>query len=338
MKPNIVVLDGYTLAPSDPDSGHSSPTSSPTPPLDWGLIEALGPTTVYDRSTEQQAAHRAADAPIVLTNKTPLSAPTIASLPQLRYIGVLATGVNVVDLDAARQHQVVVTNIPGYGTDSVAQHVFALMLELVGHIGAHNQAVHAGQWTRCADFSFTVAPITELAGKTMGIVGLGAIGRRVAQIAHALGMRVAAAHQSSMSRVRLPGIEIQWLPLDDLVAAADVITLHCPLTPQTHHLVNARLLARVKPTAILINTGRGPLIDEQALADALTQHRIAGAGLDVLSHEPPPPDNPLLTAPRCVITPHIAWASVEARQRLMGLAAKNIQAFLSGKPINVVNA
>ncbi len=327
MSCQIVILDGYTLAPA-PGGGNG---------LDWGPVEALGPVTVYDRTGGDQIIERAQGAPVVLTNKVPLSADTIAKLPELQYIGVLATGVNVVDLDAAKRRGVVVTNVPGYSTDSVAQFVFALLLELVCHTASHGQAVHAGQWVHCPDFSFTVSPITELAGKTLGVVGMGAIGRRVAMIGHAMGMRIAAAHQSSMAKVKLHGIDVRWLPLDELVAQADVVTLHCPLNEQTRHLINAARLAKMKPTAILINTGRGPLIDEAALAQALAQGRIAAAGLDVLSTEPPAPDNPLLTAPRCLITPHIAWASVESRRRLMGLVAGNIKAFLDGKPVNVVS-
>ncbi len=340
MVPKIVVLDGYTLAP---DQGITPPTAPNATPgaaletIDWSTLRTLGDLTVYDRSTEAQAIERAADAAIVITNKTLLSAQTIAALPRLRYIGVSATGVNIVDLAAARSHDVVVTNAPAYSTDSVAQHTFALILELVNHVGAHDHAVRDGQWSRCPDFSFTVAPITELAGKTLGIVGLGAIGQRVAQIAAAMGMKIAAAHQSSMGRVSLPNIDIDWLPLDSLVATADVITLHCPLTDQTRHVINADRLAMTKPCAILINTARGALVDEQALARALRDGQIAAAGLDVLDAEPPPVDSPLLHAPRCVVTPHVAWASSALRQRLMNLITDNVKAFLDGCPVNVVN-
>ena len=305
--------------------------------MNWTSIQALGDLTVYDRTPREQISQHAQDAPIVLTNKTPLTAETIASLPQLRYIGVLATGVNVVDLVAARQHNITVTNVPGYSTDTVAQHVFALLLELINHTGAHSQAVRDGQWARCPDFSFTVAPIYELAGKTLGIVGMGTIGKRVARIGSALGMNIAAAHQSSMARVKLHGIPIKWHPIDKLLCLADVLTLHCPLTEQTRYLINAKRLATMKPTAILINTSRGPVVDEDALTIALHKNQIAAAGLDVLGSEPPAPTNPLLTTPRCVITPHIAWASVEAKKRLMDIAAQNIKAFLDESPINVVN-
>jgi glycerate dehydrogenase len=323
----IVVLDGYTLAPGGSHGGDA---------LDWAPLEALGEVTIHDRTAGGEVVSRAKGAPIVLTNKTPLGGEVIERLPGLKYIGVTATGVNVVDLDAARRHGVVVTNVPGYSTETVVQHVFALLLELVVHTCGHVRAVADGRWVGCEDFSFRVGPITELAGKTMGIVGMGAIGRRVAAVADALGMRVAAAHQSSMARVTVPGVEVRWAPIDELVAMADVITLHCPLTDQTRHLINAERLARVKPTAILINTGRGDLVDEAALAGALHGGAIAGAGLDVLSSEPPAAGNPLLSAPRCVITPHIAWASIESRRRMMVLAAGNVAAFIKGEPINVV--
>lgn len=322
MPPRIVVLDGYTLNPGD---------------VPWTPFESLGSLEVHERTPESQAIARAAGAPYILTNKALLSAATIQGLPGLKYIGVLATGTNIVDLKAARECGVTVTNVPGYSTDSVAQLVFALLMELVCHTASHALAVHDGEWTGCPDFSFTAAPITELSGKTLGIVGLGAIGQRVARIGAALGMNIAAAHQRSMDRVSIPGVEVRWLTVDELFAQADVISLHCPLTDQTRHMVNAERLGRMKKTALLINTGRGPLIDEAALAEALQKGRIAGAGLDVLSAEPPPASNPLLGAPHCVITPHIAWASVEARRRLMQRAADNLRAFIAGQPTNVVN-
>jgi glycerate dehydrogenase len=331
MPQRIVVLDGYTLTPVQP--GRKPPPGQ----LDWEPLASLGELIVYDRTPAREVAARAQGASIVLTNKAVIDAQAIQSLPQLRYIGVLATGTNIVDLDAARQRGIPVTNVPGYSAASVAQHVFALLLELATHTAAHAQAVRDGQWSRCPDFSFTVAPIVELAGKTLGIVGLGAIGKQVARIGHAMGMRIAAAHQSSMRQVELPGVAIDWMPVDDLFAHTDVITLHCPLTDQTRGLVNAQRLGCMKPTAYLINTGRGPLVDESALAETLAQGRLAGAGLDVLSTEPPSPDNPLLSAPRCIITPHIAWASYEAKQRLMRIAADNIRAFLDGRAVNVVN-
>lgn len=341
MRPKIVVLDGYTLCPTEqgtignPESHGPHATGEP---LNWHRLEAIGDVTVYDRSSEQQAIDRAKDTAIVLTNKTPLSAKSISQLPALRYIGVLATGVNVVDLEAAHQHQIVVTNVPGYSTDSVAQHVFAILLELTSRTSLHDQAVHAGQWSRSSDFSMNVSPITELAGKTLGIVGLGAIGRRVAKIGSALGMHVAAAARPGRGTVNIPNVAVRWLPLDELAKVADVLTLHCPLTEQTRHLINAPRLKTMKPSAILINTGRGALVDEAALAAALHQQQIAGAGLDVVETEPPKTDNPLLSAPHCVITPHVAWASVEAKQRLMNSIVENVKAFLNGQPINVVTA
>jgi glycerate dehydrogenase len=325
-QPRIVVLDGHTLAPGGTDTVH------------FDGFATLGPLTVHERTPADLVIQRAAGAAAVLTNKTPITAEHLNHLPDLRYIGVLATGVNVVDLDAAAAHGITVTNIPGYSSDSVAQTVFALLLELCTHTSAHSAAVHQGKWASCPDFSFTVNPITELSGKVMGIVGLGSIGKRVAQIAHAFGMYVAAAHQSSMHRIMLPEVDVQWMTVDDLFAKSDVVSLHCPLTPDTRHLANNRTIGRMQPSAFLINTGRGPLIDEVALAAALHGKAIAGAGLDVLSTEPPDPSNPLLKAPRCVITPHIAWASVEARTRLMALALRNLQQFLDGHPVNVVNA
>lgn len=331
MKPKIVVLDGYTLTTAQP--GQPAPAGEPS----WAALEKLGDVTVFDRTAEDQIVEQAADAAIILTNKAKLSADTIAKLPSLRYIGVLATGTNVVDLEAAKARKIPVTNVPGYSSESVAQHVFALLLELTNHAAAHSTRVHEGEWSHCEDFCFTVAPLVELAGKTLGIVGLGDIGKRVAMIGHALGMNIAAAHQSSMNRVSLPGIDINWLPVDELFAQADAITLHCPLTDKTKHMVNKERLATMKPSAYIINTGRGPLIDEDALAAALKHGKLAGAGLDVLSIEPPSIKNPLLAAPRCVVTPHIAWATREARCRLMDIAAGNVLGFLERKPINVVN-
>lgn len=311
-RPRIVVLDGHTLNPGD---------------LDWSELAALGELTVYDRSGEK-VVERAAGAPIVLTNKEMLDARRIEKLPDLRYIGVLATGMNVVDLEAAKRRGIVVTNVPGYAKHAVTEHVFALVLELAKLTGAHAQAVREGQWSKQEDFCFTVGPIVELAGKTMGIVGMGAIGGQVARVAGAMGMKVAAAHQRSMKEVSIPGVDIEWLALDELVERADVLTLHCPLTEATRGMMSAERMGRMKKSAFLINTGRGALVDEGALAEALREGRIAGAGLDVLSQEPPPADHPLVGAPRCVVTPHVAWASVEARRRVMAIAAANVREFL----------
>ena len=276
--PTIVVLDGHTLNPGD---------------IDWKPVESLGRLTVYDRSGDR-VVDRARGAQIVLTNKDLMTAASLEQLPELRYVGVLATGTNIVDLEAARAREICVTNVPGYGAESVAQHAFALLLELVNHTSRHVQAVRDGQWSSCPDFSFTVDTVFELAGKTMGIVGVGAIGRRVARISRALGMNIAAAYQPDMEQVRLNDVPIHWMPVDELFSAADVITLHCPLTDETHHLVNAERLEQMKPTAYLINTGRGPLVDEAALHHALMEGRIAGAGLDVLSVEPPADGHPLI--------------------------------------------
>jgi len=331
MSDRIVVLDGYTTSPLQP--GERSAIGEPS----WDELAKLGELTVHPRTAPDQIVARAKGARIVLTNKVPLDRATIQQLPELAYVGVLATGVNVVDLEAAREAGVTVTHIPGYSSDSVAQHVFALLLELVVQPGAHHRAVQDGQWSSGSDFSFTVVPTMELAGKTLGIVGLGAIGQRVARIGAAMGMNVAAAHQRSMNEVTIPGLEIDWQPLERLLARADVLTLHCPLTEQTERMINRARLGRMKRGTCLINTGRGGLLDEGAVAEALRTGHLAGAGLDVLSQEPPPADNPLLRAPRCVITPHMAWATVEARNRLMAIAVDNLRRFQQDQPINVVN-
>lgn len=317
---NIVVLDGYTLNPGD---------------LNWAPLEAFGKLTVYDRTSAEQIVERASDAEIVLTNKTPLSSSAIASLPKLRYIGVLATGYNIVDVKAAAEHGIPVTNVPDYGTRSVAQLVFALVLELCQQVRLHSEAVHAGDWARSPDFCFTRSPLIELAGKTMGIVGFGTIGQQVARIAIAFGMNVIA---SANTPKRIEGLEqVKWGSNEEVFAEADIISLHCPLTPATEGLIQARTISLMKPGALLINTSRGGLIVERELADALHAGRIAGAALDVLTKEPPPPNNPLLAAERCIITPHIAWATYEARERLLASAANNLGSFLAGNPANVVN-
>lgn len=317
---NIVVLDGYTLNPGD---------------LSWGGLEQLGRLVVYDRTPAEQIVERAYEAEILITNKTPLTADTLARLPRLAYIGVLATGYNVVDTEAARQRGIPVTNIPDYGTQSVAQFVFALILELSSKVALHDEAVKQGEWSRSLDFCFTRSPIVELFGKTLGLVGLGRIGSHTARIARALGMRVLAV--GSGRTAPQPNDDVQWVTLERLLAESDVVSLHCPLTPATERMIDADRLALMKRSAFLINTARGALIDEQALAAALHEGRIAGAGLDVLAVEPPPSDHPLLTAPNCIITPHIAWAAHEARARLMATAVANVRAFLDGEPVNVVN-
>jgi glycerate dehydrogenase len=323
---NIVVLDAHTLSPLQ--LGEHSPFHP-----NWDAIAALGPLQLYPRSKPGEVVARAQNAQILLTNKAVVSADHINALPQLEYIGVMATGYNVVDLDAARARGIPVTNIPGYGTTSVAQHVFALLLELAARVGATDAAVKNGEWVRCPDFCFTVSPFVELVGKTIGIIGYGSIGQAVARIASAFGMRVLANARSP----KPSDVPVEWVSKEELFRQSDVITLHCPLTEETRHLVNRDTLAKMKSSAFLINTGRGPLIDEDALAEALRNGVIAGFGGDVLSAEPPSSANPLLSAPRTIITPHIAWASVEARTRLMGSLAKNILDFLAGTPANVVN-
>jgi glycerate dehydrogenase len=318
-KPRIVVLDSYTLNPGD---------------LSWDPLHALGNCTLHDRTPPEQVVVRAADAEIVLTNKTPLTRQQIQSLSKLRYIGVLATGFNIVDATTAKEQKVLVTNVPTYGTRSVAQMTFALLLELTQHVGHHAQTVREGRWTRSPDFCYWDYPLIELEGLTLGLIGYGRIGRAVGELAAAFGMKVLAAVSN---RTKAPPPNVAVVDLDYLFAHSDVISLHCPLTPETKHLVNGARLQRMKPTAFLINTSRGPLIDEPALAEALSSGRIAGAGLDVLAIEPPIADNPLLQAKNCIITPHIAWATRSARARLMQSAVDNVKAFLDGKPQNVVN-
>ena len=318
MGKNIVILDGYAANPRD---------------LSWDELKALGICTIYDRTAPEEVVTRAADAEILLTNKTVLDADTLAALPHLRYIGVLATGYNIVDVEAARQRGIVVTNIPAYSTDSVAQMVFAHLLNICQQVQHHSEEVRSGRWSSCPDFCFWDTPLIELTGKRIGLVGLGHTGMRTARIALAFSMEVCA--YTSKSPLQLPP-EIKRMELDELFAQCDVISLHCPLTPDTREMVNAHRLSLMKPTAILINTGRGPLVDEQALADALNSGRIYAAGVDVLSQEPPRADNPLLTARNCYITPHIAWASGAARQRLMRIAVDNVKAYIDEQPVNNV--
>jgi glycerate dehydrogenase len=315
----IVVLDGYTLNPGD---------------LSWGRLETLGECTVYDRTAPEDVVERAGEAEIVLTNKTILSADVIRRLTRLRYIGVLATGYNVVDVEAAGERGILVTNVPSYGTRSVAQMVFAHLLNLTQHVAHHAGTVREGRWAACPDFCYWDMPLLELAGLTLGIVGFGRIGRAVAGLARAFGMKVIV--YDVIVPAEMPD-GCRMAELEEVFRDADVLSLHCPLTPRTEKLVNAERLALMKPTAFLINTSRGPLIDEPALAEALNAGRLAGAGLDVLSAEPPAADNPLLTAKNCYITPHIAWATRSARQRLLSIAIDNVAAFVAGKPQNVVN-
>jgi glycerate dehydrogenase len=315
---SIVVLDGYTTNPGD---------------LSWEPLSALAPCTVWDRTATGDLIARLADAEIVLTNKTPLAAETLAALPKLRLISVLATGVNVVDVAAAKAQGITVCNVPAYSTPGVAQAVFALLLELTNRTGHHSDSVHAGRWSAGPDFSYWDGTLVELAGLTLGVVGYGAIGSAVAAVGRAFGMQILGNRRSAQGPIPDGG---EFVTLDRLFQESDVVTLHCPLTPQTAGLVDATRLAQMKPTAYLINTARGPLVQESHLLDALQAGRLAGAGLDVLSVEPPALDHPLLRAPNCVITPHIAWATRAARQRLIAQSAANIAAFLGGAPVNVV--
>lgn len=316
----IVLLDAHTANPGD---------------VSWSPFESIGPCDIHPRTPLEETVARCAGATAIITNKAPITREIIAALPDLRYIGVIATGFNVVDTVAAKERGIPVTNVPGYGTPAVAQHVFALILELANHVGAAAADVRAGGWQRCPDFSYWDQPIIELAGKTLGIVGYGGIGAAVARIGAAFGMRVLASRRSWPTPPP-PGIEPA--DTDALFRQSDVLSLHCPLTDDTKHLINERTLGLMKPTSLLINTGRGPLVDETALAAALNAGTIAGAGLDVLSVEPPKQPNPLQQAKNCLITPHVAWASREARTRLIDACAANLRAFLAGQPVHVVNA
>lgn len=315
----IVILDGHTTNPGD---------------TSWGLIEKLGDLTVYPSTQPDQFIQRAEAADILITNKVLISDQVFDHLPNLKFISVLATGYNVIDIEAAKRRGIVVSNAPDYSTPSVAQHVFAGLLTLLNRPEAHHQAVQDGGWQRSGEFCFWIRQQTELAGKTMGIVGLGKIGRSVAKLADAFGMRVVAASRSSQAPLGYGGFE--WLNLDQLFSRSDVISLHCPLTSTTEKMVNEALLQKVKPSAILINSARGALVDEIALADALNQGKLGGAFLDVVSEEPIDSKNPLLTAKNCLITPHLAWSTIEARERLISITAANVKAFLNRSPINRV--
>lgn len=315
----IVVLDGHGMNPGD---------------ISWEALEKLGDVTVYDLTPDSEVISRASDADIVLTNKVVMSKEVIESLPKLKYIGVLATGYNVVDVAEASKKGIVVTNIPSYSTASVAQMVFSLLLAITNEVAHYTADNRAGRWSRCADFCYWDKPLIELAGKTFGIVGYGNIGKAVAKIALAFGMKVAA--YTSKDQASLPD-GVKKVTLEELFSDSDVISLHCPLNDSTRHIINPSSLLAMKPSAILINTGRGGLVDEVALSDALNRGLIAGAGVDVLSSEPPAADNPLLYARNCFSTPHLGWATVEARNRLMNIAVANVKAFIDGKPVNVVN-
>lgn len=312
----IVIMDGHALNPGD---------------LSWDFLKKFGTVTYYDRTIGQALTiERIGDADIILLNKTPITNSILAACSNLKLICILATGYNVVDCGAAARRGIPVCNVPGYGTDSVAQFTFALLLELCCHVGLHSQSVHAGEWTASPDFCYWKTPQMELAGKTIGIIGYGSIGRAVGKIAEALGMRVLA-----YSRTRRG--EANYVDLHTLLAQSDVVSLHCPLFPETKHIINADALSQMKDGAILLNTARGPLIDETAVADALCSGKLRGAGMDVVESEPIPADSPLLSAPNCIITPHMAWAPIEARQRILDITAENIRGFLAGRPTNVVN-
>lgn len=323
----ITILDGYALNPGD---------------LDYSPLAEFGELVVYDRCPQSEAVERARDADLILTNKVLFGEAELAQLPNLKYIGVQATGYNTVDCAAARRHGVTVTNIPAYSTMSVAQLTFAHLLNLTFHLGEHAAAIREGRWTRNPDFTYWDTTLVELAGLTMGLVGFGNIAKRVARIALDFGMEVIACRHSSNAKdadvIEAMGLQsVRMVSLDEVFRQSNVLSLHCPATAETLKLVNAQRLALMKPTAFLINTARGVLVDEAALADALNQGRLAGAGVDVLSTEPPSADNPLLSARNCFCSPHFAWATLAARKRCLAVAIENVRAFLAGKPQNVVN-
>ncbi len=317
---NIVVLDGYTLNPGD---------------LNWDGLKALGTLAVYDRTPPEKVVERAANAAIVFTNKTPLGADLINQLPELKFIGLLATGYNVVNTEVAKQKGIIVSNVPGYGTASVVQMTFALLLELCQHVQHHSNTVMNGKWSASPDFCYWDYPLVELENKTMGIIGFGDIGQKVADVATAFGMNIIADSRTQTDQSHRKNFK--WVGVEELLKQADVVSIHCPLTPETTGLINKANLQLMKPTAFIINTSRGPIIVDEDLAEALNNDVIAAAGLDVLSTEPPPKNNPLFNAKNCIITPHISWATREARARLMSIAVQNLEAYLEGNPVNVVN-
>ena len=316
----IVVLDGYTLNPGD---------------LSWEGFESLGEVQVYNRTPAEKTVERIGDAPVILTNKTAITKEILDQCPNLRYIGVLATGYNVVDVKAAAQRGIVVTNIPSYGTDAVAQYAFALLLELCHHVGLHDESVKAGEWEKCQDFCYWKTPLMELAGKTLGLIGFGRIGQKTGAIARAMGMKVLAYDR--FQRPELENENCRYVSLEQLLAASDVISLHCPLLPETKGVINRDTISRMKDGVLIINTSRGDLVVEKDLAEALISGKVAGAAADVVSTEPIKGDNPLLKAPNMIITPHMAWGAKESRGRLMNQAVENLKAFLSGNPVNTVS-
>ena len=316
----IVVLDGYTLNPGD---------------LNWEELKKIGELMVYDRTPEDKIVERIGDASIVFTNKTPLSKAILIKVPTVKYIGVLATGYNVVDIAAAKELGIAVTNIPTYGTTAVAQFTFALLLEICHHVWIHNEEVKKGTWTKGSDFCFWKYPLVELSGKTMGIIGLGRIGQAVAQIAISFGMKVLA--YDDYQNKSLENDMLKYALLDELLAQSDVISLHCPLFESTKGIINKNTIAKMKEGVIILNTSRGPLIVEEDLAEALNSSKVFGAAVDVVSTEPIKAGNPLMTAQNCIITPHIAWAPKESRARLMNIAVENLKMFLGGKSVTVLN-
>ncbi len=316
----IVILDAYTSNPGD---------------LSWDRFSEFGEVVVYDRTPKELIVERCKDADAIILNKVIITDEIFEQLPKLKYIGILATGFNIVDVESAKKHGVKVCNVPTYSTSSVAQLTFALILEVYNQVGLHSNAVHSGDWENCADFSFAKTPLIELLGKTIGIIGFGKIGNEVAKIADAFSMNILCYVPSKKPQPSYKNFK--FVSLDELVENSDIISLHCPLTPQTQNLVNKEFISKMKKNAIIINTSRGQAIDEKALADALNNGDIYGAGVDVLSVEPPKKDNPLLKCERCFITPHVAWAGYETRQRLLDVVYDNLKAFADGNPINVVN-
>ena len=316
----IVILDGYTLNPGD---------------LSWDALKELGELVIYDRTPADKVAERAAGAEVIFTNKTPVNEDALNQLPELKFIGVLATGYNIVNTDVAKAKGILVANVPGYGTTSVVQLTFALLLELCLHVQRHSDAVMNGKWSRSADFCFWDFPLIELSGKTMGIIGFGNIGQQVADVATAFGMKIIGNSRTRTDQSHRKNFS--WADIPELLQEADVVSIHCPLFAETKGLINKESLKLMKSSAFLLNTSRGPIVIDEDLADALNNDVIAGAGIDVLSIEPPPPGNPLFAAKNCIITPHIAWATKEARMRLMDTTVSNLAAFLQGNPVNIVN-
>lgn len=316
----IVILDGYTTNPGD---------------LSWENFSEFGEVTAYDYTPAELVVERCKDAEIIIDNKVVFTKETLEQLPKLKYIGLLSTGFNVIDIEAAKNNGITVCNVPTYSTAAVAQLTFALILEMYNQVSVHSEAVHKGEWTNCRDFCFQKTPLLELNNKTIGLIGYGKIGSEVAKIADAFSMNILCYVPSKKPQPDFKNF--RFVSLDELAEKSDIVSLHCPLTPETTKIINSDFIAKMKKNAIIINTSRGPSIDEQALTDALNSDRIAGAGVDVLSTEPPKADNPLLSCKNCFITPHIAWAGYETRERLVGVVLNNLKSYLDGNPVNVVN-